>query len=218
MATATLEVGPLGLENPMGTDGFEFVEYTAPDIELLRSLFTKMGFPEVACHKTKDVTLHKQGDCNFVINAEPGSYADDYAKAHGPSACAMDAAVPVEASEKDGMELAGWSEILVAEEHLVELLRIFPGHVAERDPSHLRCGVEVQRDHVESDQANGFAIEVRLSGRHHSDNPSSRARQDRIFPSKGLRVREPTVRLHKLEPRFRREPRRDAVDIAAQDG
>ena len=91
MATATpaVELGPLGLENPMGTDGFEFVEYTAPDIELLRSLFTKMGFPEVARHKSKNVTLHKQGDCNFVINAEPGSYAEQYAKDHGPSACAM---------------------------------------------------------------------------------------------------------------------------------
>src|SRR5213078_2099986 len=48
-----------------------------------------MGFPEVARHKSKNVTLHKQGDCNFVINAEPGSYAEDYARAHGPSACAM---------------------------------------------------------------------------------------------------------------------------------
>ncbi len=79
----------LGLENPMGTDGFEFVEYTAPDVELLRSLFAKMGFPEVAKHKSKDVTLHRQGDCNFIINAEPGSYAEQYAKDHGPSACAM---------------------------------------------------------------------------------------------------------------------------------
>jgi 4-hydroxyphenylpyruvate dioxygenase len=78
-----------GFANPMGTDGFEFVEYTAPDIELLRSLFTKMGFPEVARHKSKNVTLHKQGDCNFIINAEPGSYAEQYAKDHGPSACAM---------------------------------------------------------------------------------------------------------------------------------
>src|SRR4051794_2242904 len=84
-----IELGVLGLDNPMGTDGFEFVEYTAPDIELLRSLFTKMGFPEVARHKSKDVTLHKQGDCNFIINAEPGSYAEEYAQAHGPSACAM---------------------------------------------------------------------------------------------------------------------------------
>ena len=89
MATQLAEKGPLGLENPMGTDGFEFVEYTAPDIELLRSLFTKMGFPEVARHKSKNVTLHKQADCNFIINAEPGSYAEDYARDHGPSACAM---------------------------------------------------------------------------------------------------------------------------------
>jgi 4-hydroxyphenylpyruvate dioxygenase len=52
MATATAnDVGPLGFENPMGTDGFEFVEYAAPDPELLRSLFAKMGFPAVARHK-----------------------------------------------------------------------------------------------------------------------------------------------------------------------
>jgi len=89
MASATLEVGPLGLENPMGTDGFEFVEYAAPDPELLRSLFTKMGFPAVAKHKRKDVTLHRQGDINFIINAEPGSFAEEFATEHGPCACAM---------------------------------------------------------------------------------------------------------------------------------
>jgi 4-hydroxyphenylpyruvate dioxygenase len=89
MATSVEERTPLGLENPMGTDGFEFVEYAAPDCELLRDLFSKMGFPEVARHKRKNVTLHRQGDCNFIINSEPGSYAEDYAEAHGPSACAM---------------------------------------------------------------------------------------------------------------------------------
>ncbi|HEU5285064.1 MAG TPA: 4-hydroxyphenylpyruvate dioxygenase [Sphingomicrobium sp.] len=89
MATAVAEKGPLGLENPMGTDGFEFVEYAAPDSELLRSLFTKMGFPEVARHKRKNVTLHRQGDCNFIINAEPDSFAEEFAAIHGPCACAM---------------------------------------------------------------------------------------------------------------------------------
>src|SRR3990170_2623276 len=89
MATAVAEKGPLCLENPMGPDGFEFVEYAAPDAELLRSLFTKMGFPEVARHKRKNVTLHRQGDCNFIINAEPGSFAEDFAAIHGPCACAM---------------------------------------------------------------------------------------------------------------------------------
>jgi len=89
MATQVAHQSPLGLENPMGTDGFEFVEYTAPDPQLLRDLFTKMGFPAVARHKRKDVTLHRQGEINFIINAEPGSYAEAFARDHGPSACAM---------------------------------------------------------------------------------------------------------------------------------
>jgi len=82
-------LGPLGLENPMGTDGFEFVEYAAPDAQHLRDLFTKMGFPAVARHKRKDVTLHRQGDINFIINAEPDSFEAEFAAAHGPCACAM---------------------------------------------------------------------------------------------------------------------------------
>jgi 4-hydroxyphenylpyruvate dioxygenase len=76
-------------ENPAGTDGFEFVEYAAPDPQLLRGLFTRMGFPAVARHRSKNVTLHKQGDINFIINAEPDSFAQQFAKQHGPCACAM---------------------------------------------------------------------------------------------------------------------------------
>jgi len=76
-------------DNPMGTDGFEFVEYTAPDPELLRALFARMGFPVSARHRSKNVTLHRQGDINFVINAEPGGFGQQFARAHGPSACAM---------------------------------------------------------------------------------------------------------------------------------
>lgn len=76
-------------DNPVGTDGFEFVEYTAPDPELLRQLFHKLGFPAVAKHRSKNVTLHKQGDCNFIINAEPDSFAQEFARHHGPSVCAM---------------------------------------------------------------------------------------------------------------------------------
>ena len=76
-------------DNPMGTDGFEFVEYTAPDPQLLRSLFERLGFPAVARHRSKNVTLHRQGEINFIINAEPASFAQGFARAHGPSACAM---------------------------------------------------------------------------------------------------------------------------------
>ena len=75
--------------NPMGTDGFEFIEYTAPDPELLRNLFEKMGFPVTAKHRSKNVTRHSQGDINFIINAEPGSFARQFAEQHGPSVCAI---------------------------------------------------------------------------------------------------------------------------------
>ncbi|HTC16503.1 MAG TPA: 4-hydroxyphenylpyruvate dioxygenase [Steroidobacteraceae bacterium] len=76
-------------QNPMGTDGFEFVEYTAPDPQLLRTLFERLGFPAVAQHRSKNVTLHRQGGINFIINAEPQSFAQAFARVHGPSACAM---------------------------------------------------------------------------------------------------------------------------------
>jgi 4-hydroxyphenylpyruvate dioxygenase len=76
-------------ENPIGTDGFEFVEYTAPDIAALHVWFETMGFRAVARHRAKAVTLYRQGEINFIVNAEPGSHGERFARAHGPSACAM---------------------------------------------------------------------------------------------------------------------------------
>ena len=76
-------------ENPMGLDGFEFIEYASPNPDELRSLFRKLGFKAVARHRSKDVTLYRQGDVNFLINAEPDSFAQRYAYAHGPSICSM---------------------------------------------------------------------------------------------------------------------------------
>lgn len=77
------------IDNPMGTDGFEFIEYTSPEPEYLRELFQRMGFPVTARHRSKDVTRHSQGDINFIINAEPGSFAQQFATDHGPSICAI---------------------------------------------------------------------------------------------------------------------------------
>src|SRR5271155_5826140 len=76
-------------DNPMGTDGFEFVEYTAPNVGQLHAYFERMGFRAVARHRSKDVTLFRQGEVNFIVNAEPDSHGSRFAKAHGPSACAM---------------------------------------------------------------------------------------------------------------------------------
>jgi 4-hydroxyphenylpyruvate dioxygenase len=76
-------------ENPMGTDGFEFIEYTAPDTAALGRYFESLGFRAVAKHRSKNVTLYKQHDVNFIVNAEGESHGARFAKAHGPSACAM---------------------------------------------------------------------------------------------------------------------------------
>src|SRR4051812_49587058 len=76
-------------DNPMGTDGFEFVEYTAPDPHLLGALFEQMGFTAVARHRSKDVLLYRQGHINFIVNREPDSFAQSFARVHGPSACAL---------------------------------------------------------------------------------------------------------------------------------
>jgi 4-hydroxyphenylpyruvate dioxygenase len=76
-------------DNPMGTDGFEFVEYAALDAKALGGLFETMGFKAVARHRHKDVTLFRQGDVNFIINGEPGSFGQSFARIHGPSVCAL---------------------------------------------------------------------------------------------------------------------------------
>ena len=76
-------------ENPMGIDGFEFVEFAAPDgqVQLLHDQFTRMGFSPVLRHRTRPITIYRQGGVNFLVNEDPDSFAADFARAHGPSAC-----------------------------------------------------------------------------------------------------------------------------------
>jgi len=76
-------------DNPMGLMGFEFVEFASPTPGLLEPLFEKMGFSLVARHRSKDVLLYRQGDINFIVNGEPKSRAQRFAREHGPGACAM---------------------------------------------------------------------------------------------------------------------------------
>ncbi len=75
--------------NPLGTDGFEFVEYTSPNTAELAELFERLGFSAVARHRSKHVTLYRQGDINFILNAEPDSQAERFSGVHGPSANAI---------------------------------------------------------------------------------------------------------------------------------
>ncbi len=76
-------------DNPLGTDGFEFVEFTSPEPERLRGLFELMGFTAVGRHRSKNVLRFRQGDINFILNMEPSGQPADFRQVHGPSANAM---------------------------------------------------------------------------------------------------------------------------------
>jgi 4-hydroxyphenylpyruvate dioxygenase len=76
-------------DNPLGLDGFEFLEFSAPEKGVLEESFSAMGFTLVARHRSKDVQLWRQGQINFVANYEPKSPAAYFAAEHGPSACGM---------------------------------------------------------------------------------------------------------------------------------
>src|SRR5258706_2725776 len=94
-------------DNPLGTDGFEFIEYAAPDPVALGALFEQLGFTAIARHRSKDVLLYRQGEINFVVNAEPGSFAQAFARVHGPSICAIafrvrDAALAYKSATEQG--------------------------------------------------------------------------------------------------------------------
>jgi 4-hydroxyphenylpyruvate dioxygenase len=76
-------------ENPMGIDGFEFVEFAAPQGQgaMLHDYFRRMGFTAVLRHRSRPITVYRQGGVNFLVNEDPDSFAADFAKAHGPCAC-----------------------------------------------------------------------------------------------------------------------------------
>ena len=76
-------------DNPMGLDGFEFVEFTGPEPEALADLFEWMGFTHVATHRSKNVRRYAQGDINFLLNMEGSGQVAGFREAHGPSANAM---------------------------------------------------------------------------------------------------------------------------------
>src|ERR1700730_4094102 len=79
----------ISADNPMGTDGFEFVEYAHPQPEKLHALFRLMGYVPVACHRTKKITVYRQVDINYLVNEEPGTHGFAFVAAHGPCAPSM---------------------------------------------------------------------------------------------------------------------------------
>lgn len=79
----------ISTKNPIGTDGFEFVEFASSEPEVLEALFAQMGYTKVAIHKSKAISVWRQGDINYLINAEPGSQAMQFCDTHGPCVPSM---------------------------------------------------------------------------------------------------------------------------------
>jgi 4-hydroxyphenylpyruvate dioxygenase len=99
----------MAIDNPMETRGFEFIEYAAPDPTAMGQVFTRMGFTAIARHRAKDVTLYRQGEINFILNAEPDSFAQRFARQHGPSICAIAFRVQnAAAAYKRALSLGAW--------------------------------------------------------------------------------------------------------------
>lgn len=59
--------------NPLGMDGIEFVEYLSRHPDALGAALTRLGFQRIARHRSRAVTLYRQGPMNLIINADPVS-------------------------------------------------------------------------------------------------------------------------------------------------
>ena len=77
------------MENPLGLDGIEFLEFCAHDEKYLIKKFQQFGMTEVAHHKSLALKLFRQNDIHMVINQTENSFASEFKKMHGPSICGM---------------------------------------------------------------------------------------------------------------------------------
>jgi len=90
-ATGSVIAGTLAPPAPPVCSGVEFVEFAVDDATRprLAALFDAMGFARAGQHKSKDVSLHTQGDVHLIINSEKESFARSFVEQHGPSVCAL---------------------------------------------------------------------------------------------------------------------------------
>lgn len=109
MATTQINwhAGKITEQNPTGLNGVDFLEYSGPDAVYFQNLFSKLGFTLVAEISGKKIKLYRQGDINFILNCEPGTFATSFYNTHGPSVCSTgfrvgDAAKAFEAAVKRG--------------------------------------------------------------------------------------------------------------------
>ena len=105
--------------NPLGINGFAFVEFSAPaatGLAALAALFVNMGFTAVSRHQARNITRYQQGGVSFLLNAEPASFASQFATAHGPCACGFAIFVNDSASCLETVLARGAEQVLAQHE------------------------------------------------------------------------------------------------------
>lgn len=73
-------------QNTNTINGFGFIEYASQNSKDLDVLFRRLGFSAIKKHKTKDITLFRQGKIDFMLNNEKQSFAERFTQEHGPCA------------------------------------------------------------------------------------------------------------------------------------
>ncbi|QQZ41388.1 bifunctional sugar phosphate isomerase/epimerase/4-hydroxyphenylpyruvate dioxygenase family protein [Pseudomonas sp. SK3(2021)] len=70
--------------------GTEFLEFAVDEAlgAKLGGWLERLGFARAGQHRSKNVSLMRQGDINLILNSEPYSFAHSFFEAHGPSVCA----------------------------------------------------------------------------------------------------------------------------------
>jgi 4-hydroxyphenylpyruvate dioxygenase len=88
-------------------EAVEFVEFAVDDTsaDALESVFRGLGFRKSGTHKSKSVTVWKQGRIHLVVNREQEGFAHSFYVSHGPAVCALglrvkDAAAAVSRARK----------------------------------------------------------------------------------------------------------------------
>ena len=122
-------------DNPMGTDGFEFVEYAAPDPQALGALFERMGFHAVATAPPEG-RARSTGRATSTSSSTPSRtrFAQHFARRHGPSVCAMAFRVKdARAAYERALELGAWG----VDGHTGPMELEHPGDQGHRRLAHL---------------------------------------------------------------------------------
>jgi 4-hydroxyphenylpyruvate dioxygenase len=61
---------PPDADNPLGIDGIEFIEYATTRPQALGALLEQLGFVATARHRSREVTLYRQGNMHLIVNAD----------------------------------------------------------------------------------------------------------------------------------------------------